>query len=123
MKVAKFGGSSLASAAQFTKVGAIIKNDPCRKFIVVSAPGKRHDRDVKLTDRLIQLRKEFVHNQLGTIMLRFSDIIKGLHLSPAITIDIEQQIQAVLTSAQPKAAKQEALKSIGEDASARILSA
>ena len=44
MKVAKFGGSSLASAEQIKKVGNIIISDSKRKFIVVSAPGKRDAR-------------------------------------------------------------------------------
>ena len=33
---AKFGGSSLASAAQFRKVGAILAADPARRFVVAS---------------------------------------------------------------------------------------
>ena len=45
IKVVKFGGSSLASATQFSKVGKIIKADPERKFVVPSAPGKRNDKD------------------------------------------------------------------------------
>ena len=44
-KVVKFGGSSLASAKQFKKVGEIIRGDKSRRFVVPSAPGKRHDKD------------------------------------------------------------------------------
>ncbi len=44
-KVVKFGGSSLASAEQFRKVGEIIKADPERRFVVPSAPGKRSKDD------------------------------------------------------------------------------
>ena len=43
MKVIKFGGSSLASATQLEKVLNIVKSDPERRFVVVSAPGKRND--------------------------------------------------------------------------------
>ena len=50
--VAKFGGSSLADAGQFKKVADIIKADPCRKYIVASAPGKRFGDDIKVTDML-----------------------------------------------------------------------
>ena len=46
-KVVKFGGSSLASAEQFVKVGNIIHADEDRKFVVPSAPGKRFDKDTK----------------------------------------------------------------------------
>ena len=54
MKVAKFGGSSLASAEQVEKVVAIIESDPKRRFVVVSAPGKRSSDDQKVTDLLQQ---------------------------------------------------------------------
>ena len=51
-KVVKFGGSSLASAEQFQKVGNIIRADKTRKFVVPSAPGKRDSKDTKVTDML-----------------------------------------------------------------------
>ena len=51
-KVAKFGGSSLASAEQFKKVGEIIHADQDRRYIVPSAPGKRFADDTKVTDLL-----------------------------------------------------------------------
>lgn len=40
-KVVKFGGSSLADAKQFKKVAKIILDDPTRRFVVASAPGKK----------------------------------------------------------------------------------
>lgn len=55
MKVAKFGGSSLASSEQLKKVINIIKADSGRRFIVVSAPGKRYSEDIKVTDLLVEL--------------------------------------------------------------------
>ena len=54
MKVIKFGGSSLASAKQLTKVLNIVKSDSNRRFVVVSAPGKRDANDIKVTDALIK---------------------------------------------------------------------
>ena len=50
VKIVKFGGSSLADAHQFKKVGDIIKSDPDRRFVVHSAPGKRFKDDIKVTD-------------------------------------------------------------------------
>ena len=44
VKVVKFGGSSLASAEQFAKVGDIIRADESRKYVVPSAPGKRNSK-------------------------------------------------------------------------------
>ncbi len=45
IKVVKFGGSSLASAEQFAKVGKIIGADKDRKYVVPSAPGNRNPMD------------------------------------------------------------------------------
>ena len=58
MKVVKFGGSSLASASQLEKVLNIVKSDPERRFVVVSAPGKRNSEDTKVTDALIKYYRE-----------------------------------------------------------------
>ena len=51
-KIVKFGGSSLANAEQFQKVGEIIRSDESRRYVVTSAPGKRFDGDTKVTDLL-----------------------------------------------------------------------
>lgn len=53
MKVVKFGGSSLAAGNSVDKALNIVKNDPERKVIVVSAPGKRTSDDIKVIDLLI----------------------------------------------------------------------
>ncbi|MCF0149907.1 MAG: aspartate kinase [Firmicutes bacterium] len=52
MKVLKFGGSSVADAQQFVKIKDIVFSDPERTAVVVSAPGKRFDKDNKVTDLL-----------------------------------------------------------------------
>ncbi len=57
MKVAKFGGSSLADGDQILKVAEIIKTDPTRTCIVVSAPGKRFPEDHKITDLLYEWQR------------------------------------------------------------------
>ena len=54
-KVVKFGGSSLASAEQFMKVGNIIRADESRVYVVPSAPGKRFSEDTKVTDMLLHV--------------------------------------------------------------------
>ena len=58
IKVVKFGGSSLASAEQFKKVGNIIRADEDRKYVVPSAPGKRFPEDTKVTDMLYKCYAE-----------------------------------------------------------------
>ena len=52
LKVAKFGGSSLAGAEQFRRVKEIVEADPSRMCVVVSAAGKRNGNDSKITDLL-----------------------------------------------------------------------
>ncbi len=79
MKVVKFGGSSLADGPAFKKVLSIIKSDPERKVIVVSAPGKRNDDDIKITDLLIHyahnvLEKRDISQVLNAIYQRYQEI-------------------------------------------------
>lgn len=85
VKVVKFGGSSLASAEQFAKVGDIIRADESRKYVVPSAPGKRNSRDTKVTDMLYacyakaEAGEEF-RVPLMKIKERYDSIINGLGL-------------------------------------------
>ncbi|MBD5545965.1 MAG: aspartate kinase [Lachnospiraceae bacterium] len=88
-KVVKFGGSSLASAEQFAKVGDIIHADAERRYVVPSAPGKRFSDDTKVTDmlygcyRLAEAGKEF-KKELATIAARYQEIIDGLSLTVSL---------------------------------------
>jgi len=84
-KVVKFGGSSLASAEQFKKVGSIIRSDADRRYVVASAPGKRFKEDTKVTDMLYacydlaEAGKDF-KKELAAIKVRYEEIIAGLEL-------------------------------------------
>ena len=85
-KVVKFGGSSLASAKQFKKVGEIIRADKSRRFVVPSAPGKRNDRDEKVTDMLYACYDAASEGRsykkiLEKIRGRYDEIIEGLGLN------------------------------------------
>jgi len=62
IKVAKFGGSSVADGIQLTKTKNIIAADSDRKYVVVSAPGKRFDGDSKITDLLYLCKTHMDHN-------------------------------------------------------------
>lgn len=128
MKVAKFGGSSLADAQQFRKVANIIKQDKNRKFIVVSAPGKRHDHDFKITDLLIQLGTAYIKEEKYksyyiTIIDRFTKIIEDLNLPESIFSEIEDRLESIMALELPFDEHIDHFKSLGEDSSARILSA
>ncbi|MBR6364840.1 MAG: aspartate kinase [Lachnospiraceae bacterium] len=94
-KVVKFGGSSLASAEQFEKVGAIIRSDASRRFVVPSAPGKRNKKDTKVTDMLYDCYAtaeagEDFEAKLKAIRARYQEIIDGLNLS--LSLDAEFDI-------------------------------
>ncbi len=102
IKVAKFGGSSCASAEQFRKVKDIVLSDKSRHYIVVSAPGKRASGDTKVTDLLYRLQdavadeKKF-QETLQTIKDRYQEIIDGLGLDFSLAADfdrIEQDLKA-----------------------------
>jgi len=101
-KVVKFGGSSLASAEQFKKVGSIIRAEKDRRFVVPSAPGKRFSEDTKVTDMLYACYalaaegKDF-KNALAAIKERYEEIIAGLGLSLSLDEEfkvIEKQFKA-----------------------------
>lgn len=85
IKVAKFGGSSLADARQFRKVKEIICADPDRCYVVPSAPGKRFDGDTKVTDMLYQCYNLIERNQgheecFMKIVDRYMAIVEELEL-------------------------------------------
>ena len=93
-KVVKFGGSSLASAEQFQKVGSIIKADKERRYVVPSAPGKRFSKDTKVTDMLYgcyalaEEGKKF-DKELAAIKARYDEIITGLGLKLDLSGEFE----------------------------------
>ncbi len=94
-KVVKFGGSSLASAKQFQKVGDIIRADQDRKYVIPSAPGKRHMHDTKVTDMLYECyglaeKDQSFDAQLKQIRLRYEEIITGLELKLSLDKEFEE---------------------------------
>ena len=96
VKVVKFGGSSLASAEQFKKVGNIIRADESRKYVVPSAPGKRFSEDTKVTDMLYKCYAEAEEGKnfdksLKAIKERYNEIIKGLGLK----LSLEEEFAAI----------------------------
>lgn len=93
-KVVKFGGSSLANAEQFEKVGDIIRSEESRRFVVPSAPGKRFDGDTKVTDLLYSCYDAAANGGdfekvLEEIKSRYYEIIKGLGLALSMEEDFQ----------------------------------
>lgn len=103
-KVVKFGGSSLASAEQFVKVGNIIHADDDRKFVVPSAPGKRFDKDTKVTDMLyacyaLAERDHNFNAEIAQIEKRYQEIIDGLKLD----LDLSSEFDRIIDNFKRKA--------------------
>lgn len=85
IKIAKFGGTSVANANQFRKVQAIVEADERRRYVVVSAPGKRHGEDNKVTDLLYlchaHLKYSVPYDQVFDIIYdRYVEIVRELEL-------------------------------------------
>ena len=94
-KIVKFGGSSLANAQQFEKVGEIIRSDESRRYVVPSAPGKRFDGDTKVTDLLYKCYNIAVQGEdfgavLQEIKERYYEIIRGLKLNLSLEEEFAQ---------------------------------
>ena len=85
VKVCKFGGTSMADGNVMNRVESIIDSDKDRKFIVVSAPGKRYSGDVKVTDMLYECYREVEEKgscgaAFALIRNRFTSIVKELNI-------------------------------------------
>ncbi|HAW45345.1 MAG TPA: aspartate kinase [Sutterella sp.] len=89
IKITKFGGSSVADANQFKKVRDIVLADDARRFVVISASGKRHAKDNKITDLLYLCQAHVTYHVdyqplLKLIADRFLEIKAELGLSTPI---------------------------------------
>lgn len=127
MKVVKFGGSSLATGAQLEKVLAIVKSDPARKIIVVSAPGKRYAEDIKVTDLLIEcaikaLSGEDATKLVSLVVERYASIARELDLPIEIIDEIRSHLLGLLNSSQENQNQFiDAIKASGEDSHAKLV--
>lgn len=117
----KFGGTSVATSDQIKKIASIIQSDENRRFVVVSAPGKRFKEDQKVTD-LFYLAAETAKkgvdasNILSLIADRYEEIIKGLEIKFEIRSEIESMSIALAEQNKDYAASR------GEFFNARIIS-
>ena len=102
LKIAKFGGSSLANAQQFRKVRDIVRADESRRVIVVSAPGKRFSGDHKITDLLYLAHAHAKYGVSGESILqmirdRYAEIAQELNLAADLDAEfarIQSRIRA-----------------------------
>ena len=122
IKVAKFGGSSVADAEHFRKIKAIVDADPARRFVVVSACGRRCDGDAKVTDLLYLVNAHVKYrvscdDLLDDIAQRYFDIADDLGL----TYPIREEFAAFAERARSGGYSTEELVSRGEYFTARLM--
>lgn len=120
--VAKFGGSSLADSTQFAKVKAIVEKDKNRRYVIPSAPGKRHGKDHKVTDYLYMCHQLASHGinfdeVFDILKNRYMDICRELELD----LDLEELFDHIKFKIREGASK-DYTASRGEYLNARILS-
>ena len=120
---AKFGGSSLADAAQFRKVADIVRAESARRYVVASAPGRRSGADTKVTDLLYRCCDLAAAGQdfspaLAQIRERFAEIAREL----GVAFDLDSELDAI--AARLRAVpERDYVASRGEYLNARLLAA
>ena len=110
----------MADANQIRKVTAIIKQSQHRRYVVVSAPGKRSSDDIKVTDLLYQCYNAAVKGEdfepaLVQIRDRFAEIIRDLELD----FDLDSEIETIRRHLQTGPEK-DYMASRGEYLSAKV---
>jgi aspartate kinase len=127
MKICKFGGSSLSCADQIRRVCDIILDDPTRKIVVVSAPGKRFSSDTKVTDLLIRLANAVLQSDdytkdLNTVVERYEIIADHLDLEKNIVAKIRQDLEDRIACKEIGNSKfMDLMKAAGEDNCAKLV--
>ncbi|MDO4176917.1 MAG: aspartate kinase [Bacillota bacterium] len=95
IKVAKFGGSSVADAIQIKKLKDIVEGDGDIKYVIVSAPGKRFKDDSKVTDLLYLCKTHIEHKipyeQIFQVIYdRYTSMEADLGVDVGIAGDLEE---------------------------------
>ncbi len=129
MIVCKFGGSSLASAEQIKRATAIMLDNPDRRIMVVSAPGKRKDviPDQKITDLLLDLiqHQESIgggQKERDVFVQRIVEIATGLELTPEVAQSLSFELDQAIAKLDPNEPSSRAdVLAMGEIASAKLV--
>lgn len=121
IKVAKFGGSSVADAIQINKIKNIVDNDNERRYIVVSAPGKRFENDSKITDLLYSCMMHKEHNlPFDHLFQVIWDRFKALAMSLNVVENIDNEFQVIRDNIN-KGTTRDYLASRGEYLNGKII--
>ena len=121
LKVCKFGGSSLAGAAEFVRVRDLVAADVARRVVVVSAPGRRHPDDQKITDLLYLCH---AHLRYGVpcweLWRRVCDRFLAIRDGCGLQMPLEQELESIYASLNSRT-EEDFLASRGEYLAARLM--
>jgi aspartate kinase len=121
--VAKFGGSSAADGIQIRKIRSIVEQDKDRRYVVVSAPGKRYDGDNKITDLLYLLKSHVDHNAPYEQLLQvIKERFLGMEADLGVSVGIADEFQEIEGNLRKWTAP-DYLASRGEYLSAKLVAA
>ena len=123
IKTVKFGGSSVADGIQLQKIKEIIDSDPDRRYVVVSAPGKRFAEDNKITDLLFMCKAQADHNipyeQLFQVI---TDRYSAIAFTLGVKVDLESYFNEIKDN-MAAGCSEDYIASRGEHLSAILVSA
>ncbi|MGI6747944.1 MAG: aspartate kinase [Anaerovoracaceae bacterium] len=123
IKVAKFGGSSVSDAIQLAKVKEIVEYDPDRRYVVVSAPGKRFNEDNKVTDLLYLCKAHIDHNvPYDQIFQVIYDRFVAIEYNLGIDVNLQEEFRLINQNLK-SGASEDYIASRGEYLSALITAA
>ena len=121
VKALKFGGSSVADGIQLGKIKDIIEADPERRYVVVSAPGKRFDGDSKITDLLLMCKAQADSNiPIEQLFQVIEDRYNAISMQLGIDVDLESEYKEILKNLKEGCSK-DYIASRGEYLSARLI--
>ncbi len=127
LKVAKFGGTSVANAQQVHKVMDIVRADSSRRIIVVSAPGKRHPADRKITDMLIDCANAAwaggsAEAEIAAVAERFGEIAAAFDGTGDVAAEVAEDLRRRIAGPRDDRGRfTDTLKAAGEDHCARLV--
>ncbi|HZK01822.1 MAG TPA: aspartate kinase [Anaerovoracaceae bacterium] len=121
--VSKFGGSSVADGIQLAKLKNIVEHKLDRKFVIVSAPGRRFEQDNKVTDLLYLCKAHIDHNvDYRQIFQVVCDRFIALKMNLNIDVELEKEFALIDEKLQNNAGE-DYIASRGEYLTARVVSA
>lgn len=123
VKVAKFGGSSVADALQIGKIKNIIENDPDIHYVVVSAPGKRFSDDSKVTDLLYLCKAHIEHNlPYQQIFQVICDRFMAVEVNLGVNVGLKKEFEEIRKNLEAGASA-DYIASRGEHLNAMLIAA